>query len=436
MPCIDLANTQKTAEQHIGECRERAKTLNVSVRRKGREMKQKRCPSVAICALSAAVLFLNSVFASSSVGAEQGIQDGTENHGYNCLFMGHSFFAPVANILPMHARRAGLHSHRQVVVAVGGIPGTAGELWKSTQPRVVGAKELIETGRVDVIGLTYHPDGGSDVADYGHWVELAVRHNPKTAFLIQAPWALKRNRNLAEFEEETQKWHDAVHHVIDGLRQAYPENRFFCIPQGQWMVELWRLFDAGKIPELTEFVARPGENRQNALFGDQIGHAGILPLRAGALLWLAAIYNVDLNTYAYDTGTEADLKGLAQRLVQEDPYCGFRRDGTGPSLRASFDTTRLLSTHQRFVDEAQEKWWHPRAFGRQSREMAMQAGPESLYQWYSSMGVQARAEVAKLDSILSATASLQVEARERGHTDVAAFLAILEDFDRLLLLQL
>ncbi len=274
-----------------------------------------------------AALILSFIL-SNSPAFGQTFNSDASNRGYNCLFMGHSFFAPVANYLSTHARLAGFDSHRQMVVPVGGIPGTAGELWKSRQERVVKAKELIQTGNVDIIGLTYHPDGGSGVADYSHWVELALRYNPNTSFLIQAPWAFKKNKNLAEFEKETEKWHDAVHKIIDELRQNYPETRFTCIPQGRWMVELWRLFDAGKIPELTVFVAQRGGDRRGALFGDQLGHAGILPLRTGALLWLAVIYNFDLSRYAGEIGTAADLKSLAQKLVYEDPYCGVGNPDT------------------------------------------------------------------------------------------------------------
>lgn len=295
-----------------------------NVIRKEKEMNllQKRRPGMRIFAASAALLILSHIFGSSFAVA-QNTQNDADTRGYNCLFMGHSFFAPVANCLPVHTRLAGFTLHKQMVVPVGGIAGTAGELWKSTQGRVAKAKELIQTGKVDIIGLTYHPEAGSSAADYGRWVELAVKHNANTAFLIQAPWAFKKNKNLAEFEKETEKWHEAVHNIIDELRRAYPETRFFCIPQGRWMVELWKLFDAGKIPELTTLVAPRGGDRRAALFGDQLGHAGVLPLRTGALLWLAAIYNFDLDKYEGDVGTEADLKSLAQKLVHEDPYCIF-----------------------------------------------------------------------------------------------------------------
>jgi hypothetical protein len=109
-----------------------------------------------------------------------------------------------------------------------------------------------------------------------------------------------------------------IHQRIDQLRDAYPDNRFICIPQSRWMTELWRLFDQNLLPELTEFVAADPSQTQNALFEDNFGHAGELALREGALLWLSAIYNIDLRNYQYDTGTQADLKSLAHDLLHED----------------------------------------------------------------------------------------------------------------------
>ncbi|MFP8873100.1 MAG: hypothetical protein VCB42_00900, partial [Myxococcota bacterium] len=35
----------------------------------------------------------------------------------------------------------------------------------------------------------------------------------------------------------------------------------------------------------------------------------------GQLVWLNAIYDVDLTTYAYDPGYIADLKGIAQSIM-------------------------------------------------------------------------------------------------------------------------
>ncbi len=241
--------------------------------------------------------------------------------GYNCLFMGHSFFSPIARNLPMHAENAGIVSHRQVVVAHGGQGGSPGNLWNSPQEDVARAKEWIATGEVDLIGLTFYPFVASEVEDYRRWVDLALSHNPDTIFVIQAPWAIKGKNGFEQYRFAADQMQAMVHERIAKLRELYPDSRFLCLPQGRWMVELWHLYEAGELGEITKFVAPRHNQSQDSLFSDSFGHGGRLAIREGALLWLAVIYDVDLREYEYDTGIGYDLKGLVQRIVDEDPYC-------------------------------------------------------------------------------------------------------------------
>jgi hypothetical protein len=70
-------------------------------------------------------------------------------------------------------------------------------------------------------------------------------------------------------------------------------------------------------------VIKRANKRDNTpcLFVDTGGHGGPLPVKMGALLWLAVIYQVDMNTYEWPTNTKYDLKQLVQEIVQSDPYC-------------------------------------------------------------------------------------------------------------------
>lgn len=242
--------------------------------------------------------------------------------GKKCLFLGHSFFAPIIYHLPMHTSQAQINSHQQMVVFHGGEGGSPASLWYSTAQDVVNAKVWIQTGQVELIGLTGYSTG-SEFVDYCRWVDFARQYNPDTIFFIQAPWPIKNNITFSQYEASAAQTVELVHQLIDQLRIAYPDNKFICVPQSRWMTELWRLFDQNDLPELTEFVAANPQQSQNALFEDNFGHGGELALREGALLWLSTIYNIDLRNYAYDTGTVADLKGLAHQLLHEDLiYCG------------------------------------------------------------------------------------------------------------------
>ncbi len=240
--------------------------------------------------------------------------------GFNCLFMGHSFFCPIVRHIDQHASNLGLKHHQQFVAMSGGASGSPGMLWTSKKPAVLHGKKLLESGKVELLSLTGHYQG-STVEDYRRWVELAVKHNPKTIIVIQSPWVIKRNKQFAEYSKEVTQATNTSHEGIDRLREAFPDTTFLCVPQGQWMVELWRLFEADKLPELTQFVSGKKGKSQQALFRDNFGHGGELAEKQGALMWLRIIYGIELTDYEFSTQTKYDLKELAQRICDKDPYC-------------------------------------------------------------------------------------------------------------------
>ena len=55
--------------------------------------------------------------------------------GYKCLFIGHSFFSPIARRLPGLAASAAGVTHEQSVVSSGGESGTPSRLWENPQKR-------------------------------------------------------------------------------------------------------------------------------------------------------------------------------------------------------------------------------------------------------------------------------------------------------------
>ena len=127
-----------------------------------------------------------------------------------------------------------------------------------------------------------------------------------------------------------------IHSMIDELREEYPDNIFLCVPQGRWMVELWRLFEARKIPQLTELVGRGKARSRNALFRDDFGHGGEIAEREGALLWLYVLYGVDLDAYdEYSSNSGYDLKALAQKICESDRYCNIEAKQPGSAVQGT-----------------------------------------------------------------------------------------------------
>ena len=262
-------------------------------------------------------------------GAEPEPENNSTTKGYNCLFMGHSFFAPIAKSLAKHPQRCGFTEHKQTVVFHPGKKGTPGMMWKSPKEDIVNAKKLIGTGTVDYLGLTHYLGIGSDLSDYQLWIDLALKHNPNTRFVIQASWAQYKSKTFDKYEADCEARLKNVKNIIDQLRKLYPSISFQCIPQGRWMTGLWRLFNEGNLPEISVVKRalkkdRKGKKEEPYLFADRKGHGGRLPVKMGTLLWLAVIYKVDLNKYQFDTDTKYDLKKLAQDIAQNDPYCGLK----------------------------------------------------------------------------------------------------------------
>ncbi len=239
--------------------------------------------------------------------------------GESCLFLGHSFFCPVVRHLPDHTEPLGLEAHEQMIVFHGGKSGSPGLMWKSPKNDISRAKAWLQTGEVDLVAMTFHSDGESRFEDYQLWVALALEHNPDTRFLIQSTWPFKRDRTLAEFEAFALEIEKSVLTIRDQLREAYPGKKFGCVPQGRWMVELWRLHEGGKLPELTGLMPEAKAKDPSCLFRDHLGHGGELALKEGVLLWLAAIYSVDLGEYEYEAACEADVKKLASSILESHP---------------------------------------------------------------------------------------------------------------------
>lgn len=181
------------------------------------------------------------------------------------------------------------------------------------------AKKLLEQGNVELIAMTAYIVG-STLEDYKRWIDLALKHNPKTRVIVQAPWTPRANREFNPWAEEAKQVNGRIHDLIDQLRKEYPGGTFQSVPQGLWMAELWRLFEAGELPELKRLTGKGKGKSADAVFRDTFGHGGPLAEELGALLWLNVIYGIDLNEYEYDTKTEYNYKALAQKICDSDPY--------------------------------------------------------------------------------------------------------------------
>ncbi len=274
-----------------------------------------------------AAVFPALLFSYAGFSAEKLQGEDSPAKGYSCLFLGHSFFAPIADNFAQLPAKCGFAGHKQTVVFHGGPDGAPGKLWDSDKGDVAQAKKLLEAGTVDLVGLTFYPDVGSSLSDYRSWVDMALKHNPKTRFVIQEPWPKYECKNIQQYEAEIEKCQAYIHQIIDQLRKAYPRTSFQCIPQGRWMLGLWKLLEEKKLPEVAVLMRSDNNDKRPCLFLDPLGHGGDIPVKQGGLLWLAIVYKADLGKCPLQTGTKTDLKKLAKQISLEDSYCGLGKAG-------------------------------------------------------------------------------------------------------------
>jgi hypothetical protein len=233
--------------------------------------------------------------------------------GYKSLFIGHSFFVPVAGRMEFFAPDAGLPDHTQETVFSGGATGAPLALWEAPAKRAAVQTQL-DGGDIELFGMTYHPDYPG-LEGYENWVDYALTRNPTTKFFIGFPWLTNPGSMSADTFSAT--WQGAYESIafgiVDDLRSAYPGVDFFAIPYGRAAAELYSLFEAGDLPDVDSLVSNAGEG----IFRDSFGHADEILLELAALVWMRAIYDVDLSSYDYDPGYSTDLKAIADAIMDD-----------------------------------------------------------------------------------------------------------------------
>ncbi|MEM9257443.1 MAG: hypothetical protein AAGA91_18535 [Pseudomonadota bacterium] len=231
--------------------------------------------------------------------------------GYRSLLIGHSFFNPFALQLPEHASRAGFVDHDQTRFFSGGGTGTPEAFWNNAGKRA-DIQAVLDVGDIELFGMTYHPQYPS-MTGYLNWVRYALDKNPDTRFFIAMPWT----PNATTFS--AQQYHNiwaailpgVCHSIVDQLRAEFPGVDVFCVPYGQAASELYSLWHAGQLPDVQAALS----STQDSIFNDFLGHADDILVELGSLVWLRAIYGVDLASYDYEPGYTTDLKGIATEIM-------------------------------------------------------------------------------------------------------------------------
>ncbi len=237
--------------------------------------------------------------------------------GYNTLFMGHSFFAPIARQIPTHMTQLGNDYHNQHVERSGGESGTPIALWEDEGHRNK-VQAILNTGEVELFGMTANPT----MEGYTLWIDYALSKNPNTRIVIGTPWLdfPADYSDVATYENTIVDGLSSKIQVdIDALRLLYPNTEIINLPYAFAAIELWHMFEAGQLPGITELI---GSNRNTSIFSDQKGHGhgkGLL-LDLAEFIWLSQLYDIDLDTYDYSAGHNTNLKEVAKSILDKYAY--------------------------------------------------------------------------------------------------------------------
>lgn len=139
--------------------------------------------------------------------------------GYNALFIGHSFFVPMANEMPFHASQADIVGHTQNVFFSGGATGAPEALWNNPTLGPLIRADL-DVGDVELFAMTYHSNYPTTLG-YENWINYALANNPNTRFILALPWSTDPETvTAAAYASTWQLAHDTGWHAfVDSLRR-------------------------------------------------------------------------------------------------------------------------------------------------------------------------------------------------------------------------
>lgn len=261
------------------------------------------------------IVVLGSVTLTGAVNADQQKAKGFPE-GAHCLFIGHSFFVPVAKVFDEVAQQNNFPKHNAKFVFARGNHGAPGALWESPKHRDQ-IEEILITGKVELLGMTVTPT--TAYKDYVNWIDLALKHNPDTAFFIGICWVPHGQKMPAEqFDLATSLSSETMRPIIEKLRETYPNNAIYVINYGKTVSTMRAMFDNEQLHDITVLVDDKNKKNKQALFTDhKLGHAGPMMLELCALTWLDLLYAADptkLSRSGYDA------KAIKQITQQVDEF--------------------------------------------------------------------------------------------------------------------
>ena len=249
----------------------------------------------------------------------------TKRKGLNCLFYGHKYFTPLAEAIGPVAKEAGITDHK-VTTFVNqehqGSPAFGSRLLRVPASGPDAGKKLraaLDTGEIDLVGLTYHQSETGQLEHYKAWFDYALKRNPNTQLLIHLPSSFDPvRRDLTRLN----KTGDAIRakfyaSVVVPMRKAYPDKKIHFWYSGRVASELRRRFEAGELPQVHELVGKRG------VFSVVGGSPGPFLQDLQSLILYSLIYDVELPKSVPGLKGKIDLNALAAEMIAMEAKKGL-----------------------------------------------------------------------------------------------------------------
>ena len=245
--------------------------------------------------------------------------------GLNCLFFGHKFFTPLAEAIGPFAEKGGITDHKVtpfVKSPHSGAPGVAVDLLSVPVKGPDGGKELralIETGKFDLLGLTYHQEETGQFEHYKKWFEYVLARNPKAQLLIHLPASADAVRRDLDRLNKTGDAIRARFHatVVLPMRKAFPGKKIHFWYSGRVDTEMRRRFEAGELPKVPQLVGKRG------IFSVPGGYPGPFLQDLQGLILYSLIYEVELPKEMTGQDGKIDLNALAAEMIAMEKAKGL-----------------------------------------------------------------------------------------------------------------
>lgn len=247
------------------------------------------------------------------------IDDSKDIAGLTVLYAGHSFGRPFAENLTKTAKFAGIKDHEQRIVFRGGQNGAPQAMWEDPTAKNE-IKNALNDGNVDIVILIccsqelLESNGQSDKAIV-EIIEYALSKNPNTKFGLSMPWADYPENYIDANEHRFQidVAYSRYQQFAKSLTNLFPDVDVFTFYHGAVIYELRGLFEKGMLQDVDNLIGP----KRNSIFTDEKGHAGLLAIDTGSLIWLNAIYGINPMDIPKIEKYKLDIREVAAEVLRK-----------------------------------------------------------------------------------------------------------------------